>query len=846
MEALPLASTDFAAGDPSTVFVELLDRERMQRLLESFCDSVGIAAAIIDLQGKVLVGARWQRICTDFHRQEQRSCARCIESDTVLASRLSEGRPFSVYECRNGLTDAASPIVIEGQHVANAFVGQFLLEPPDLVHFRQQAADCGFDETVYLAALAEVPIVPREKLPAILGFLTSFASLVAEMSLDRLRALRATQSLEIRAEELAVANRKLRLTQYALDHTAEAAYWFRTDGVVVDVNNAACRQLEYKREELLELAVPDIDSDWTPEFYESLLERLKRLGNITFETHHRRKGGTIFPVEVNANCLSFEGREFIFALATDITERKKVEKAIKREKAFTESVINAQRDTFFVLNPQNGKAVLWNRAFEEISGYSHEETASLKAPDSYYDEEDLRQAARTVEEVLAAGEASVVLSLICKDGRRVLTEYSVSAVVDPHTGERLLVSIGRDITERKRAEEERLRLERQVQHAQKLESLGVLAGGIAHDFNNILMAVLGYADLAMQDLSATHPARPSVRQIEAGARRAAELAKQMLAYSGKGKFVIKAMDLSALVDDMAHLLRTSISRMITLRLELERHLPPIEADAAQLQQIVMNLITNAAEAIGDQVGVIVLATGVMECSAETLESCLVARMFPDSLLPPGLYVCLEVKDTGCGMDEEVKARLFDPFFTTKFTGRGLGMAAVLGIVRGHNGAILLDTEIGKGTSFKVLFPAVNDNSEDKSRTEAAETSDWAQGGTILVVDDEEVVRQLTTKILKRQGFAVLTAVDGREAVEVFREHADKVTCILLDLTMPRMGGEQCFEELRRISSDVKVILSSGYSEQEVAERFSGKGLAGFIQKPYWSSVLLAKLKEVLE
>ena len=404
-----------------------------------------------------------------------------------------------------------------------------------------------------------------------------------------------------------------------------------------------------------------------------------------------------------------------------------------------------------------------------------------------------------------------------------------------------------EIEDRERAEEEKLTLERQVQHAQKLESLGVLAGGIAHDFNNILTAVLGHADLALEYLSETHPARSNVREIENGAKRAADLTRQMLAYSGKGMFVIAAMDVSVLMDEMAHLLRTSIPRTIALNLHLESSLPPIEADAAQMQQIVVNLITNAAEAIGDETGAIALSTGRMACTREYLARSLIVPASPDKAPPPGVYAYFEVSDTGCGMDEETRARIFEPFFTTKFTGRGLGMAVVLGIVRGHKGAIVLDTVPGKGTTFRVLFPAVEGihADADEGRREASETEDRTGRGTVLVVDDEEAVRNLAIEILERRGFTALGAADGRDGVEVFREHADEIDCVLLDLTMPHMGGEACFEALRGIKGDVKVILTSGYSEQEVARHFAGKGLAGFIQKPYQSAALGEKVRGVM-
>jgi len=402
-----------------------------------------------------------------------------------------------------------------------------------------------------------------------------------------------------------------------------------------------------------------------------------------------------------------------------------------------------------------------------------------------------------------------------------------------------ILGVNIDITERKRAEEERRRLEIKMLQAQKLESLGVLAGGIAHDFNNLLAGILGFADLTMGELPSDSPARETLSHVITGAQRAADLTRQMLAYSGKGKFVVEPLDLSRLVDDMRDLLGISVSKSALLRYELAPVLPGIEADAAQLRQVVMNLVTNASDAIGDRSGVIVVATGVVECDRKCLE-----RTYLRDDLPAGTYVVLDVRDTGCGMDAETRSKIFDPFFSTKFTGRGLGLAALLGIVRGHSGAIRVDSEPGRGTRFRVLFPAT-DRPLPPQEAASADADSWRGHGTVLIVDDEATVRSLAGEILRPLGFDILTAANGREAIEVFRTHADAITVVLLDLTMPRMSGEETFRELRRIRSDVSVILSSGYGEQEAAEHFAEADLAAFIQKPYRARELAAVIRRAL-
>jgi CheY-like chemotaxis protein len=323
----------------------------------------------------------------------------------------------------------------------------------------------------------------------------------------------------------------------------------------------------------------------------------------------------------------------------------------------------------------------------------------------------------------------------------------------------------------------------------------------------------------------------------------------MLAYSGRGRFVTESIDLNEFVEEMSHLLHVAVSKKTALQFNFAKNLPILVGDATQIRQVIMNLITNAAEAIGEEDGVITLSTGSMSCDRAYLDKANMAFQM-NSERPPaeGVYVYVDVSDTGCGMDDRTMEKVFDPFFSTKFPGRGLGMAAVLGIVRGHNGAIKIDSEVGRGTTFKVLFPAsdkrvVKDEASERRDSEARE---WRGRGTVLVADDEESVRRVAEQMLARLGFTILSAADGREAVEVFREHAGNIVCVLLDLTMPRLDGEQVFSELRRIRPDAKVILSSGYDEQDVTQRFIGKGLVGFIQKPYTLKNLIPMMREVLE
>jgi len=394
-----------------------------------------------------------------------------------------------------------------------------------------------------------------------------------------------------------------------------------------------------------------------------------------------------------------------------------------------------------------------------------------------------------------------------------------------------------DLSERRQNQEDRERLQAQLLQVQKLESLGVLAGGIAHDFNNLLTAILGSASAAMLSLANENPARPDLDNVILASRRAANLTRQLLAYSGKGHFEVRPIDLSVHVRELATLLETTISKKVQLRLELTQDLPAVAADIAQVQQVVMNLVINGAEAIGDQRGTVLVATGV-----QAIDEFYVQSLFSSEGIASGTYVYLEVHDTGCGMDEATKARIFDPFFTTKFTGRGLGLAAVMGIVRGHKGAMKVYSSPGKGTTFKVFFPA----SDAVAVGPSPEVTSFRGEGLVLVIDDDQGVREAASRLLEFFGFRVLQATDGRHGAEVFRQHESEVVLIILDMTMPEMNGEETFRAIRRLRSDVPVILTSGYNEIEATRRFTAKGLAGFLQKPFTPKELTQKLALALK
>jgi len=526
----------------------------------------------------------------------------------------------------------------------------------------------------------------------------------------------------------------------------------------------------------------------------------------------------------------------VLGVFENITERKSVEEARDKALAFIESLLASSPMGISVYQGESGDCSLVNQAVADMVGGS---PGGLRC-------QNFRRIASWRETGLDLLAETVLSDGVTRQtGKSFRTSFGRSVDLDCFLsrfeveGRAHLMFMTVDVSEKRRLEQEKKLIEAQMLHVQKLESLGVLAGGIAHDFNNILMVVLGNADLALMRIAPESPARENLMQIEQAAGRAADLARQMLAYSGKGRFVIENLGLTAIVEEMAHMLEVSVSKKALLRYNFTPDLPAVSADATQLRQVILNLVINASEAIGDQSGVIAITTGAMECDRGYL-----SETWIDDQLPEGTYVSLEVADNGCGIDREIIPKIFDPFFTTKFTGRGLGMAAVLGIVRGHKGAIKVYSEAGKGTTFKLLLPALSRSAQPLIPSVSAPAT-WRGSGTVLLVDDEETIRALGKEMLEAIGFQVLTASDGREALEVFALSPDGIACVLLDLTMPRLDGEQTFRELRRLRPDQRVIISSGYNEQEVTQKFVGKGLSGFIQKPYKVTEVSRKMREVL-
>jgi PAS domain S-box-containing protein len=476
----------------------------------------------------------------------------------------------------------------------------------------------------------------------------------------------------------------------------------------------------------------------------------------------------------------------------------------------------------------------------ERVGYRREEVLGKRSTE-FLSEESAR---RAIEEVLPKffreGRCDdVPYEVVCKSGEIVNVRLSATVERDAEGAIVRSCAVLTDVTEELRLSQEAERarkLEKDMLQAQKMESLGLLAGGVAHDFNNLLVAIIGNADLALAALSPSSPATEMLHDISTASRHAADLCRQLLAYSGKGRFVVGRLDLSQSVREILQILEVSVGKGTLLRTDFSPRPTTIEGDIAQIRQVIMNLVSNAAESLGGKRGIVTVATGL----AHLDELAIAQSLIPDAT--PGPYAWVEVSDTGLGMSSDTQQRIFEPFYSTKGTGRGLGLAAVLGIVRGHRGTMRLYSEPGRGTSFKAFFPSL----EAFPHTPAPEERNAQPRGSVLVVDDQEFVRRTVRRALEDAGYEVTTANDGDEAVLIFSTRPSSFVCVLLDITMPGKGGIDTLRALRDLDDTVPIVLTSGYNEQDALQDLVGRRVAGFLQKPFQLVDLFAAIESACE
>ena len=605
------------------------------------------------------------------------------------------------------------------------------------------------------------------------------------------------------------------------------------DGRFVLANSAAAKLLGVSRQELIGKRSSDFSSET---FAGTTAEADRRVMN-TGETEVVEE----WLLEGERRCLYLSTRSAwrnsageiigIIGVARDITSRKEVEDALHASQDRLHLALTAGQMGTWDHDLSTGTLV-WSDGHFRLWGLEPGACRpTMETFRSRLHPADVIHVRDVVQTAVETGSAYTMQYRVIWPDESVHWIEARGKVVSEHGMPVRTIGVVIDHTLRKRTEDK-------LRESARLESLGILAGGVAHDFNNLLTGILGNASLMQDLLPNGSPLAGPVDQIFFASQRAAELTRQMLAYSGKGSFVIQSLDLSLEVAQIVPLLQSSIGSNVELRMDLSHNLPGIAADPAQIQQLIMNLGINAAEAIGLKSGTVALSTELIEVDAHYARDILDAYE-----IPAGRYVRLEVRDTGHGMDEAILGKIFDPFFSTKFTGRGLGLAAVQGIVRGLKGALTVRSAPGQGTTFQLYFPPVRPMPEPP-QYKVGSTSAKRGGHGVLVVDDETVVHEIARNALESEGYRVHIARNGKEAIKVLKELPGEIELVVLDLTMPMMGGEEALPELKSLCPNVVILASSGHPELEALQRF-GSTVEGFLQKPYTARTLVERVASLL-
>ena len=631
----------------------------------------------------------------------------------------------------------------------------------------------------------------------------------------------------------------------------------RRDGHVLFYNQASAKLFGMNAE--VETPFNTGDFCRNPEARNRLLKKLQQKGELHGqELEVFNADGEMFWISLSMSTMPFEDELVLFSAFVDITDQKTVEQTLaKNNLALEQRVIERTEELQVAKNElqstldnmivtyyrlRSDGTVKWTSAsVYSLLGYQASEITGLTVQELLIDDDD--EYSRLVERLKKHDSAVIKnmrLQMKHKLKHRIWVSLSIHFIFDEEGNCIGVEGVVHDVNEVVKAEEQRGEIEVKMAHVQRLESLGVLAGGIAHDFNNILAGMMGNAELAelnMQDYGL--PKQKELTNILAGAHRAADLCKQMLAYSGQGGFIKNDLNITELVEEALQLIDISVSKNISLKLELSNILDPVLADKTQMQQIIMNLVTNAAESIGEEaVGHIVISTRLIEADNQDLEC-----RYIDGKCKPGPYMLLEVVDDGCGMNAETQRKMFEPFYTTKFTGRGLGMSAVLGIVRSHSGVIQVRSTVGEGSSFRVLLPISNVAANEGIEICKKSSYHSDLSVTVLLIEDEMMVSAVAERLLQRIGCKVILAADGLQGIEAYQQHKDEITLVLLDMMMPIMGGKETLTRLREMDATLPIFICSGYSTDKVSSQFNREQPNGILQKPFTFKLLSELLED---
>ncbi len=930
-----------ASNDIPFQFRDVVDIDALTDIFRRFHRLSNIPAAIIDPDCTFLTSVGWQRVCLDFHLASPRSRKECLKNDRILLKECSRHCTRVIRPCPHGLVNTASPLIIDGRHVASIFTGQLLTEPltdATRERFERQARRLGLDTGKYMEALAEVPVVGEERLWDNLDFLVRLVTSMAESGLANLRLKRKRQALAESEERYRAL--------FHDNHTVMAIIDPET-GRIVDVNAKACEYYGYSREEMQGMAVTDINL-LPADNLDRLIHKAQAGSSRPFQNRHRLASGEVRDVEVYSGPIRLHGRDLLYSIIHDITRRKRLDRALRRsrdqwEKTFDAiddivtlqdpnmcivranlaasrsfgvsppeligkhcyelfrgnpepcdgcPVFNAlgdrQKHTALITHEQNGRVytVSCSPLLDEEGRLEYLVHTATDITETIQLKEDRMRLAAAIEQasesvvitdvdgtiqyvnpafehhtgfsrneavgrnprILKSGHHNAAFYTKMwdtisrghvwrghiinrrKDGTIFEEDASISPVRDSSGRITNYVAVKRDVTRE-------VTLERQLQRAVKMEAIGTLAGGIAHDFNNILSAILGYSQLARQQLPPDHPVRDDLEQILVAGRRATDLVKQILTFSRQDKEQMKPVKIQFIIKEVVKLLRASLPSTITIKQKVDTTCRPVLADPAKIHQVLMNLCTNAKYAMDGCNGTLTISLRQIKVGSKRHPAC--------PQLEPGLYVELMVRDTGCGMDNSILEKIFDPFFTTRERGQGtgLGLAVVHGIIKKCDGEITVASEVNRGTVFHIYLPVIHE-----ARREIRERKHEIPGGTerILVVDDDREIADLERRMLEELGYRPTMFTDSTKALAAWKEAPDAYDLVLTDMTMPGISGAELARQILELRPKTPIVLCTGFSEAMDRQRAAELGIRGYIMKPVLLRELAARLREALD
>ncbi|MBF0528202.1 MAG: PocR ligand-binding domain-containing protein [Deltaproteobacteria bacterium] len=856
-------------------FKDLVDIDRLREVFERFTQATGYTTGLVSYPDQeLLVSTGWREICTKFHRTFPASSTHCTKSNLELTSYLKKQRELNIHHCENGLVDGATPIIIKDVHVATLATGQILFTKPDYERFKKQGEAYGYDIDAYLEAVGKVPVVTAEEFKKILGFLSEMAVMLAEQGLTNLKSRELAKSARD-------SEKKFR---HLFDHSPTGFYEIDfTTNRFTNVNPAICELTGYSKAELLSMNPFDLITEESRNRFLVGMERMMagRPAPTNPECRIRDKSGKIHWVQLNVDYKKSEGPfHGVAVIVHDITDRKRTEAAIKLDEERLEAILElhhmigaSEHDiTHFAMEAAvrlTGSKIGYLAFADEketiLTMYAWSNSAMRECmiqdkpivfPVSQTGlwGEAIRQrrpvitndytAPNPLKKGYPEGHVPVIRHMNAPlfDGEKIVIVAGVGNKPSDYDKDdlrqlSLLMSGLWTIIRRKRAEEDKEKLQEKLLQSQKMEAVGTLAGGVAHDFNNLLQAIRGYTSLILIGKSETDLDYHRLGEIEKLVERAAQLVKQLLFFGRKAEAERRPVKLDLEVEHAVKILERTIPKMIEIEIFIIDHLWPILADPVQIEQAILNLGSNAADAMAEG-GRLVIEAENITMDGESIVS------------HPGIsgnYVLLTVSDTGHGMDKETMGHIFEPFFTTKEIGKGtgLGLASVYGIVKSHGGYITCYSEPDHGTNFKIYLPAIEPR-EAQATGNLITASPLGGTETILLADDETSIIEVISDILLSFGYKVLTAFSGEEALEIYRAQRDKIDLVILDIGMPGMGGHQCLVELLKTNPAVKVLIASGYSINGRAKKSLEAGAAGYVGKPYQLTDLLNKVRSVMD